>query len=200
MLLSPVRCAHRLWLCSGRGESVSCHNGTIQGVSQRTPSVKRKVEESGCSPPLRTIHVLIVSWSCICARGRGRLTQLELWSSTASCLLKVPKHRAQGAGDGRRARRLAESEPEPLEAHLVIRCTTARAGWSWRAASCQSRRSAARPAASGEESAAAPRRCHRTSASSNASCVRPASQRQPVVGAVGAGHHKRPRGRFGRAI
>ena len=41
-------------------------------------------------------------------------SQLELWRSTASCFLKVPKHRAQGAGDGRRARRLAESEPEPL--------------------------------------------------------------------------------------
>ena len=129
-----------------------------------------------------------------CARWRTA-GPLHCWR-TVRCL----KHQAQGASDGRRARRLAESEPEPLEAHLVVRCTTARAGWSWRAASCQSRRSAARPAASGEESAAAPRRCHRTSASSNASCVRPASQRQPVVGAVGARHHKRPRGRFGRAI
>ena len=114
-----------------------------------------------------------------CARWRTA-GPLHCWR-TVRCL----KHQAQGASDGRRARRLAESEPEPLEAHLVVRCTTARAGWSWRAASCQSRRSAARPAASGEESAAAPRRCHRTSASSNASCVRPASQRQPVVGAVG---------------
>ena len=102
-----------------------------------------------------------------CARWRTA-GPLHCWR-TVRCL----KHQAQGASDGRRARRLAESEPEPLEAHLVVRCTTARAGWSWRAASCQSRRSAARPAASGEESAAAPRRCHRTSgAATQVACAR----------------------------
>ena len=68
-----------------------------------------------------------------CARWRTA-GPLHCWR-TVRCL----KHQAQGASDGRRARRLAESEPEPLEAHLVVRCTTARAGWSWRAASCQSR-------------------------------------------------------------
>ena len=164
----------------------------------RPESTERKVEESGWSPPLRTI--LIVSWSCTQHMCAGD-SQLELWRSTSSCFLKVPKHRAQGAGDGRRARRLAESEPEPLEAHLVISGAQLRelAGRGEQQAASRDDQPRG-PAASGEESAAAPRRCHRTSASSNASCVRPASQRQPVVGAVGAGHHKRPRGRFGRAI
>ena len=59
-----------------------------------------------------------VPWSCGAASS-----QLDLLCWTvAQCLT----HRAQGASDGRRARRLAESRPEPARASLLVR----RNSWS----------------------------------------------------------------------
>ena len=105
----------------------------------------------------------------------------ELEVDTVARFLKVPKHRAQGAGDGRRARRLAESEPEPLQAHLIIWRTTA--SWLVAASSKLPVETSSREARGLWREAcrcAAP--CHRASASSNASCVRPARPASTVVG------------------
>ena len=88
-------------------------------VSRRSQS-GRKVEASGWSPPLRTMAVFVCSVQMPVVR-RGAQLDLLCWT-VAQCLT----HRAQGASDGRRARRLAESRPEPARASLLVR----RNSWS----------------------------------------------------------------------
>ena len=101
-------------------------------------------------------------WICRCsARVRCTPQFQHSWSVVPT---RVPKHRAQCASDGRRARRLAEVRAEPLPASL--RRHSCAAGRDEQT-SCQSRRAAARPAA--RKQLLLPPRCRRASTSSNAS-------------------------------
>ena len=88
---------------------------------------------------------------------------------------QVPKHRAQCASDGRRARRLAEIRAEPLPALLLAGATQLRTAGRNEQTSCQSRPAAARPAA--RKQLLLPPRCRRASTSSRASArARPPSR------------------------
>ena len=101
-------------------------------------------------------------WICRCsARVRCTPQFQHSWSVVPT---RVPKHRAQCASDGRRARRLADVRAEPLPASL--RRHSCAAGRDEQT-SCQSRRAAARPAA--RKQLLLPPRCRRASTSSNAS-------------------------------
>ena len=101
-------------------------------------------------------------WICRCSvRVRCTPQFQHSWSVVPT---RVPKHRAQCASDGRRARRLAEVRAEPLPASL--RRHSCAAGRDEQT-SCQSRRAAARPAA--RKQLLLPPRCRRASTSSNAS-------------------------------
>ena len=88
-------------------------------VSRRSQS-GRKVEASGWSPPLRTMAAFVSCVQMPVVRGGAQL-DLHCWR-TVRCL----KHQAQSASDGRRARRRAESRPEPARASLLVR----RNSWS----------------------------------------------------------------------
>ena len=68
----------------------------------------------GSSPPLRTL-VSLLDLQCASAL-HGSSSSWTVVRPT-----RVPKHRAQCAGDGRRARRLAEVRAEPFPASLLVR-------------------------------------------------------------------------------
>ena len=98
----------------------SQRDSSVLLVVSRWSQIARKVKASGWSPPLRTMAVFVCSVQMPVVRGGAQL-DLHCWR-TVRCL----KHQAQSASDGRRARRRAESRPEPARASLLVR----RNSWS----------------------------------------------------------------------
>ena len=136
----------------------------------------------GSSPPLRTL-VSLLDLQCASAL-HGSSSSWTVVRPT-----RVPKHRAQCAGDGRRARRLAEVRAEPFPASLLVRRHSCAAGRNEQT-SCQSRRAAARPAA--RKQLLLPPRCRRASTSSNASArARPPSRSRAQTSLPTAGLARR---------
>ena len=126
------------------------------GITTRKQSVS-----VGLEPAATNASQLAGSAEVQSARVRCTPQFQHSWSVVPT---RVPKHRAQCASDGRRARRLAEVRAEPLPASL--RRHSCAAGRDEQT-SCQSRRAAARPAA--RKQLLLPPRCRRASTSSNAS-------------------------------
>ena len=131
-------------------------HGRRLGITTRKQSVS-----VGLEPAATNASQLAGSAEVQSARVRCTPQFQHSWSVVPT---RVPKHRAQCASDGRRARRLAEVRAEPLPASL--RRHSCAAGRDEQT-SCQSRRAAARPAA--RKQLLLPPRCRRASTSSNAS-------------------------------
>ena len=107
--------------CQSSVSSVySQRDSSVLLVVSRWSQIARKVKASGWSPPLRTMAAFVSCVQMPVVRGGAQL-DLHCWR-TVRCL----KHQAQSASDGRRARRRAESRPEPARASLLVR----RNSWS----------------------------------------------------------------------